>query len=64
MTTSGAPASVGNGASELITIAPALEYSWSPTQGVIAGMTVDLAGQNATQAIGIQVQYSGTFALY
>jgi len=27
-------------------------------------MTVDLAGQNASQAIAIQVQYSGTFALY
>lgn len=60
----GSPASVGNGSSELITIAPALEYSRSADRGVIGGLTFDLAGRNASQAIGVQVQYSGTFELW
>src|SRR5690349_1210416 len=34
---SGAPASVGKGYSDLITLAPALEYSWNPYLGIIAG---------------------------
>ncbi len=57
----GTPAEVGNGRTKLITLAPALEYSWSAQSGVIVGMTFDLAGQNASQATGLQVQYSRTF---
>lgn len=60
----GAPASVGNGTAHLYTIAPALEYSWSETRGVVAGATFDVAGRNASQAISVQVQYSTSFELF
>jgi hypothetical protein len=61
---SGAAASVGNGSAQLVTIAPALEYSWSATRGLVAGATFDVAGRNASQAIGVQVQYSTSFDLF
>jgi hypothetical protein len=60
----GAPASVGNDTAQLYTIAPALEYSWSETRGVVAGATFDVAGRNASQAISLQVQYSASFDLF
>lgn len=57
----GGLATVGNGRAQLYTLAPALEYSFSAARGVIAGATFDLAGRNASQAIGVQVQYSASF---
>jgi hypothetical protein len=57
----GAPAIVGNGRTELLTLAPAVEYSFSENRGVIVGLTFDLEGENASQATGLQVQYSVTF---
>lgn len=64
LTEDGAPAQVGSERAVLYSIAPALEYSWSENRGVIAGATFDLAGRNASQAIGVQVQYSASFELF
>lgn len=60
----GAPASMETPAGSLVTVVPAIEYSWSANEGVIAGMTFGVAGRNIPQAIGVQVQYSTTFELW
>ena len=57
----GAPASLETPTGSLFTVAPALEYSWSENEGLIAGMTFGVAGRNVPQAIGVVVQYSTTF---
>lgn len=57
----GEPSAVGNGRTQLLTLAPALEYSWSAERGVILGMTFDLSGENASQATGLQIEYTHTF---
>jgi hypothetical protein len=57
----GAPAQVGSERAVLYSIAPAVEYSWSASRGIVVGATFDLVGRNASQAIGLQVQYSATF---
>lgn len=49
---SGSPATVGKGYSELLTVAPAVEYIWNTHLGVIAGPWLSLRGQNATQFFG------------
>lgn len=43
----GTPATVGNGSSEQLSLAPALEYNWNANIGVIAGCWFTVAGRNA-----------------
>ena len=49
---SGAPPSVGKGYSNLITLAPALEYSWNENLGIIAGPWMSLTGRNTQEFFG------------
>lgn len=49
----GRPALVGRGASNLVTIAPALEYSWNQHVGVLAGPWMSLSGRNTSEFFGI-----------
>ncbi|WP_370636658.1 hypothetical protein [Komagataeibacter sp. FNDCF1] len=42
-------------------IAPAIEYSWSPRFGVIAGVTALFAGHNTAQVISPQVAFNSIF---
>lgn len=49
----GQPALVGRGASNLVTIAPALEYSWNQHVGVLAGPWMSLSGRNTSEFFGI-----------
>lgn len=47
------PALVGRDASNLVTIAPALEYSWNQHVGVLAGPWMSLSGRNTSECFGI-----------
>jgi len=49
----GRPALVGQGSSNLVTIAPALEYSWNQHVGVLAGPWMSVRGQNTSEFFGI-----------
>jgi hypothetical protein len=48
----GDPASVGRGYSELLTIAPAVEYIWNEHVGAIAGPWFSLSGRNTSEFFG------------
>jgi hypothetical protein len=52
ITASGQPATVGKGYSNLITLAPALEYSWNQNLGAIVGPWMSLAGRNTQEFFG------------
>lgn len=47
--TGGVPNSIGGPSSEHFSIAPAIEYNWSPNYGVIAGAWFSLAGRNSSE---------------
>lgn len=47
-TVGGQPASVGNPSQDVMAIAPAIEYNWNATVGVIAGAWLTVLGRNAT----------------
>lgn len=47
------PASVGRGSSNLLTIAPALEYSWNQHVGMLAGPWMSLSGRNTSEFFGV-----------
>jgi hypothetical protein len=49
----GRPALVGRGSSHLITIAPALEYSWNQHVVVPAGPWMSVSGRNTSECFGI-----------
>lgn len=49
----GQSALVGRGSSNLVTIAPALEYSWNQHIGVLAGPWMSVRGQNTSEFFGI-----------
>ncbi len=49
----GRPALVGQGYSNLVTIAPALEYNWNQHVGLIAGPWLSLRGRNSAEFFGI-----------
>lgn len=49
----GRPALVGRGSSNLVTIAPALEYSWNQHVGVLAGPWLSVRGRNTSEFFGI-----------
>ena len=49
----GLPALVGRGFSHLITIAPALEYSWNQHVDVPAGPWMSVSGRNTSECFGI-----------
>lgn len=51
--TQGLPASVGRGSSNLITIAPALEYSWNQHVGMLAGPWMSVSGRNTSEFFGV-----------
>lgn len=51
--TQGQPASVGRGSSNLITIAPALEYSWNRHVGMLAGPWMSVSGRNTSEFFGV-----------
>ncbi len=48
----GDPASVGRGYSELLTVAPAVEYIWNEHVGIIAGPWFSLSGRNTSEFFG------------
>ena len=50
---SGNPTTVGRGSNELITVAPAIEYSWNQHVGAIAGPWFSLSGRNASEFFGV-----------
>jgi hypothetical protein len=49
LTTTSGPAYLvqNSGTDDLLYVAPAIEYNWSPAMGVIAGAIVTAAGRNA-----------------
>lgn len=49
----GEPATVGTGYSNLLTIAPAVEYNFNQHVGLIAGPWFSLRGRNATEFFGV-----------
>lgn len=49
----GRPARVGQGSSNLVTIAPALEYSWNQHVGMLAGPWLSITGRNTSEFFGI-----------
>jgi hypothetical protein len=53
LTLSGGPAQVGRGYSEIVTIAPAIEYFFNSQVGVIAGPWMSLRGRNASEFFGL-----------
>ena len=50
---SGEPATVGTGYSNLLTIAPALEYNFNQNVGLIAGPWFSLRGRNTSEFFGV-----------
>jgi hypothetical protein len=46
-TSTGAPASVGSGFNDNLSLAPALEYSWSDSAGLVAGTWFSVYGRNS-----------------
>ena len=50
---SGGPATVGKGFSEVLTLAPAVEYNWNQHVGVIAGPWFSLRGRNTSEFFGV-----------
>jgi hypothetical protein len=53
LTLSGGPAQVGKGYSEVLTIAPAVEYFWNSHVAVIAGPWMSLRGRNTSEFFGL-----------
>jgi hypothetical protein len=51
----GDPATVGKGYSNLLTVAPALEYLWNQHVGLIAGPWMSLRGRNTSEFFGAVV---------
>lgn len=49
----GRPALVGQGYSNLVTIAPALEYNWNQHIGLIAGPWLSVRGRNSAEFFGV-----------
>ena len=49
----GDPATVGKGYSEVLTLAPAVEYNWNQHVGVIAGPWFSLRGRNTSEFFGV-----------
>jgi hypothetical protein len=47
------PATVGKGYSEVLTLAPAVEYLWNQHVGVIAGPWFSLRGRNTSEFFGV-----------
>jgi hypothetical protein len=52
-TPGGDPATVGKGYSEVLTIAPAVEYLWNEHVGIIAGPWFSLRGRNTSEFFGV-----------
>ncbi|MGD9726203.1 MAG: hypothetical protein AB7G68_08465 [Nitrospiraceae bacterium] len=49
----GEPAPVGRGYSEVLTVAPAVEYVWNQHVGIIAGPWLSLRGRNTSEFFGV-----------
>ncbi|MGH7232512.1 MAG: hypothetical protein ACREJU_14305, partial [Nitrospiraceae bacterium] len=49
----GDPAIVGKGYSNLLTVAPAVEYNWNQHVGLIAGPWLSLRGRNTSEFFGV-----------
>ncbi|MGH7229848.1 MAG: hypothetical protein ACREJU_00620, partial [Nitrospiraceae bacterium] len=49
----GDPAMVGKGYSNLLTVAPAVEYNWNQHVGFIAGPWLSLRGKNTSEFFGV-----------
>ena len=49
--TKGAPAVMGNGSSDSLSLAPALEYNFSPNLGILAGVWFTVYGRNSADFI-------------
>jgi hypothetical protein len=49
----GKPATVGRGYSNVLTVAPAVEYHWNEHVAVIAGPWMSLRGRNASEFFGL-----------
>jgi hypothetical protein len=54
----GIPAPVGNGYSDNLSLAPAIEYNWTPDTGVIFGTLFSVYGRNSSNFV------SGVFSWY
>lgn len=56
----GAPAAVGSGYSDNLSLAPAFEYNWNPSLGIIAGVQFSVYGRNSLNFVSgiLSVTYS------
>jgi hypothetical protein len=52
---SGESATVGRRHGQIVTLAPALEYNWNEHGGVIAGLSLSVAGKNRPEFFGVMV---------
>lgn len=51
VTSTGAPAAVGSGSNDQLSLAPAIEYNWNSNLGVLAGIWFDVYGRNTAKFV-------------
>ena len=60
-TSTGSSASVGGGFNDQLSLAPALEYNWSPNLGIIGGVQFSVYGRNSSNFVSGQISVCWTF---